>query len=82
MTLFFDDSSSKRRRNEELLKAKKSNEDKIEITGTKTDETVKTNGDASQSSSTGSSVKRVPISLEEMVERNKKAQEAIAKVNV
>ena len=46
----------------------KSNEDEMEE-----GETPKSNGNSTN-------VKRVPLSLEEMLERNKKEQEAIAKV--
>lgn len=65
--------SSKRRRNEELLQRKKSNEEAEESAPTKT------SGETAESSA--APVKRVPISLEEMIERNKKEQEAISKVN-
>lgn len=62
-------SSSKRRRNEEQ-KIKKPVDDEMEEGETKN--TTETNGTTA--------AKRVPLSLEEMLERNKKEQEAIAKV--
>ena len=72
-SLFF--SSSKRRRNDEIPKGRKSNEDEMEVC-----ETAKTNGNGNASSPPP--VKRVPLSLEEMLEKNKKEQEAISKVKL
>jgi uncharacterized protein YggL (DUF469 family) len=62
---------SKRRKNDEINKTKKSIDDDIEEGETPN------NGETNGASS---STKRVPLSLEEMLERNKKEQEAVAKV--
>jgi hypothetical protein len=67
--------SSKRRKNDEISKVKKSHDDEMEEGETTGNETT-TNGDINGSSTS----KRVPLSLEEMLERNKKEQEATAKV--
>jgi hypothetical protein len=67
--------SSKRRKNDEISKVKKSHDDEMEEGETTGNETT-TNGDINGSTTS----KRVPLSLEEMLERNKKEQEATAKV--
>lgn len=64
-------SRSKRRRNDEQ-KLKKPTDDEMEEGETKT------NNEANGSTAP----KRVPLSLEEMLERNKKEQEATAKVKL
>jgi hypothetical protein len=68
---------SKRRKNDEINKVKKHNDEDIEEGETAANETTTNkNGETDVTSTT----KRVPLSLEEMLERNKKEQEAIAKV--
>jgi hypothetical protein len=63
---------TKRRKNEDE-KIKKTNDDDIE-------EGETTNNNETNGTTTAAVPKRVPLSLEEMLERNKKEQEAIAKV--
>lgn len=71
--------SSKRRKNDEISKDKKKMEDGIEDGESPVTETKPTerNNEAANGTST---TKRVPLSLEEMLEKNKKEQEATAKV--
>jgi hypothetical protein len=71
--MIFFSSRSKRRKNEEINKNKKSTDDDIE-------EGETTNNEPATNKDESTVPKRVPLSLEEMLERNKKEQEAIAKV--
>ncbi|CAF0774066.1 unnamed protein product [Adineta steineri] len=65
----------KRRKNDEINKVKKfKNDDMVE--GETVGNDVTTNNDETNGNNT---TKRVPLSLEEMVERNKKEQEAVSK---
>ncbi|CAF3837841.1 unnamed protein product [Adineta steineri] len=64
-----------RRKNDEINKVKKFKNDDMEE-GETVGNDVTTNNDETNGNST---TKRVPLSLEEMVERNKKEQEAISK---
>ncbi|UJR30923.1 hypothetical protein I4U23_018433 [Adineta vaga] len=66
---------SKRRKNDEINKGKKSTNDDIEEGETIGNESTKKNSETNGASTSN----RVPLSLEEMLERNKKEQEAIAK---
>lgn len=70
--------SSKRRKNDEISKAKRHNDDDIEEGESTVNDTkpVTNNTEANEATTT----KRVPLSLEEMIEKNKKEQEAISKV--
>jgi hypothetical protein len=70
--------SSKRRRNDDVQRSKKPIDDEIEEGETTGNDTLTVNGDGHAASAP----KRVPLSLEEMLERNKKEQEAIAKVSI
>jgi ATP-dependent RNA helicase DDX23/PRP28 len=69
----------KRRKNDETSKTKKSNDDDIEEGETTGNEATTTTAAAANSGETSTTKKRVPLSLEEMLERNKKEQEAISK---
>ena len=67
---------SKRRKNDEIAKVKKPNNDDVEEGETAGNGSMTKNGETNGTTTT----KRMPLSLEEMLERNKKEQEATAKV--
>ena len=70
--------SSKRRKNDEINKARKPNEDGIDEGQLAGDEAtaMANHSEANETNTT----KRVPLSLEEMLEKNKREQEATSKV--
>ncbi|CAF1150612.1 unnamed protein product [Rotaria sp. Silwood1] len=70
---------SKRRKNDEVNKVKKQNEDDIEEGESTVNDTTTTTTVNNNETNGTTTTKRVPLSLEEMLEKNKKEQEAIAK---
>ncbi|CAF4112565.1 unnamed protein product [Rotaria magnacalcarata] len=70
---------SKRRKNDDVSKVKKSHDDDIEEGESTANDTRSTTANNNDSNNGATTSKRVPLSLEEMLEKNKKEKEAISK---